>query len=65
MALLGGLLGAGLAAATIESLRALFPADLQRAGTIRSPPGPRPENAVGGPAARQAVIKNLLLQPLS
>jgi predicted permease len=35
VALLGGLVGTGLAAGALESLRALLPADLQRAGNIR------------------------------
>ncbi len=35
LALLGGVLGVGLAATTIESMRALLPVDLQRIGNIR------------------------------
>jgi predicted permease len=35
LALLGGLVGVSLAAGTLESLRALLPAELQRAGNIR------------------------------
>ena len=35
LALLGGLVGVGLAAGALQSLQALLPADLQRAGNIR------------------------------